>query len=83
MRVRMKVTISGTRDGQPWPERGQNVDLPDGEAKQMVAAGLAEPHDDSDDGEDGQPPEENAANPAEPEKATGRRKPTTKSAAEK
>ncbi|MGW9022586.1 hypothetical protein ACWGOE_14000, partial [Leucobacter chromiiresistens] len=67
----MKVTISGTRDGQPWPERGQSVDLPDGEAKQMVAAGLAEPHDDSDDGEDGQPPEENTANPGEPEKATG------------
>ncbi|MGW8748196.1 hypothetical protein ACWGOC_33190, partial [Streptomyces sp. NPDC055782] len=83
MRVRMKVTISGTRDGQPWPERGQSVDLPDGEAKQMVAAGLAEPHDDSDDGEDGQPPEENTANPGEPEKATGRRKPTTKSAVEK
>ncbi|WP_371528379.1 hypothetical protein OG302_22315 [Streptomyces sp. NBC_01283] len=77
MRVRMKVTISGTRDGQPWPERGGAVELPDDEAGQMIAAGLAEEHD----GEE--PAEENAANPAEPEKATGRRKPMTKSTVEK
>lgn len=76
MRVRMKVTISGTRDGQPWPERGKAVDLPDDEAKHMVAAGLAEEYD----GE--VPAEENAANPAEPEKATGRRRPMTKSTVE-
>lgn len=76
MRVRMKVTISGTRDGQPWPERGGVKDLPDDEAKHMVAAGLAEEHD----GEEAA--EENAANRGEPEKATGRRKPMTKSTVE-
>jgi hypothetical protein len=77
MHVRMNVTISGTRDGQPWPKRGGAVDLPDDEARQMIAAGLAEEHD----GED--PAEENAANPAEAEKAAGRRKPMTKSTVEK
>ncbi|MGW2226798.1 hypothetical protein [Streptomyces formicae] len=74
MRVRMKVTISGTRDGESWPEWGGVKDLPDDEARQMIAAGLAE----EDNGED--PAEENAAAPGEPEKATGRRKPMTKSA---
>ncbi|MFD5573981.1 hypothetical protein [Streptomyces cadmiisoli] len=77
MRIRMKVSISGTRNGKSWPERGGTVELPDDEARQMVAAGLAEDHDGEDDGE------ENAANPGEPEKATGRRKPMTKSATEK
>jgi hypothetical protein len=42
MRVRMKVTVSGTRDGEPWPEKGSTVDLPDEEAKQLLAGGLAE-----------------------------------------
>ncbi|MGW0647889.1 hypothetical protein ACWD4T_03635 [Streptomyces umbrinus] len=76
MRVRMKVTISGTRNGEPWPERGGIKELPDGEAKYMIGVGLAEEPDD----EDGEGPvEENAADPGEPEKATGRRKPMTKS----
>lgn len=76
MRVRMKVTISGTRNGETWPERGGIKELPDGEAKYMVSVGLAEEVDE--DG--GEAAEENAANPGEPEKATGRRKPMTKSA---
>lgn len=80
MRVRMKVTISGTRDGEPWPEKNGVVDLPDGEAEQMIASGLAAPDDDA---EEGEPVEENAANPAKPETATPRRKPMTKSAVEK
>lgn len=42
MKVRMKVQISGTRDGQEWAARGEEVDLPDNEAEQMVSAGLAE-----------------------------------------
>ena len=76
MRVRMKVTISGTRNGEPWPERGEIKELPDGEAKYMISVGLAEEPDD----EDGDvPAEETATAPGEPEKATGRRKPMTKS----
>lgn len=82
MRVRMKVTISGTRDGENWPERGGVVDLPDEEARQMIAGGLVE--EDNGETEDEEPAEENAANPAKPETATGRRKgPMTKSAVEK
>ncbi|MFS8200480.1 hypothetical protein ACLVWQ_17560 (plasmid) [Streptomyces sp. CWNU-52B] len=76
MRVRMKVTISGTRNGEPWPERGEIKDLPDGEAKYMIGVGLAEELADEDGGEAA---EENAADPGEPEKAAGRRKPMTKS----
>lgn len=83
MRVRMKVTISGTRDGKPWPERGGTVDLPDDEAKQMVAAGLAEDDNDEDQAQAETPVEETAANPAQPETATPRRKPMTKSTVEK
>lgn len=81
MRVRMKVTISGTRDGKPWPERGEVVDLPDGEAEQLVASGLATTGDEESD--EGDAPEETATAPGDPEKATGRRKPMTKSAVEK
>lgn len=43
MKVRMKVDISGTRNGQEWPRRGSVVDLPDAEAVEMCAAGMAEP----------------------------------------
>jgi hypothetical protein len=42
MRVKMKVQVSGTRDGLPWPDRGETVDLPDEEAAQLCAAGMAE-----------------------------------------
>lgn len=43
MRVRMKVDVSGDRNGQPWPRRGGEIDLPDGEATSLCAAGLAVP----------------------------------------
>ena len=39
--IKLKVNISGTRDGVEWPAAGCSVDLPDVEAAQMVAAGLA------------------------------------------
>ncbi|MGW1252536.1 hypothetical protein [Streptomyces sp. NPDC002535] len=56
MRVRMKATLSGTRDGQPWPERGGIVDLPDDEAQHLIRAGIAEEHgedpDEADEPED-------------------------------
>lgn len=39
----MKVEVSGTRDGQIWPRRGETVDLPDDEGSQLCAAGMAEP----------------------------------------
>lgn len=43
MRVRMKVSISGARDGQSWPPIGGEVDLPDQEGADMCAAGMAVP----------------------------------------
>lgn len=71
MKVRMKVTISGTRDGQPWPERGAVVDLPAAEAEHLVAAGLAEDAKDSQDS--AKPAEETATAKGTPETATPRR----------
>lgn len=43
MKIRMKVEVSGTRNGQPWPARGAVVDVDDSEAAAMCAAGLATP----------------------------------------
>ena len=43
MRVRMKVDVSGVRDGKPWPGRGEALDVPDDEGAGLCAAGLAEP----------------------------------------
>lgn len=42
MRIRMKVEMSGTRNGHPWPARGEVVDIPTGEAQHLVASGIAE-----------------------------------------
>lgn len=41
MRVKMTVDLSGTRDGKPWPPRGQALDLPDAEALQYIEANMA------------------------------------------
>jgi len=43
MKIRLKVELSGTRDGVPWPPRGEAVDLPDAEAADLCAAGMADP----------------------------------------
>ncbi len=40
--VRLLVDISGTRDGEDWPGKGEVVDLPADEADHMIAGGLAE-----------------------------------------
>lgn len=49
MKVRMKVDVSGGRNGVAWPSRGGTVDLPKDEALQMCQSGMAEPVDSSDD----------------------------------
>lgn len=41
MRVEMRVELSGTRNGAEWPPVGGVVDLPDGEAVDLLNAGLA------------------------------------------
>ncbi|AKN71232.1 hypothetical protein QR97_27890 [Streptomyces sp. PBH53] len=72
MRVRMKVTLSGTRDGEAWPPRGELVDLPDAEAADMVAAGLAEkPGEDAPRVEEATAPEAETSTPS-------RRKPSAR-----
>jgi len=43
MRVKIKGDMSGTRDGQPWPTRGEEIDLPDDEGAALCAQGMAEP----------------------------------------
>jgi len=43
MRVKLLVHISGTRNGENWPGYGQEVDLPDLEARELISAGMAQP----------------------------------------
>ncbi len=43
MKVRMKVDLSGTRDGLTWPPRGSIMEMPDDEARGYISAGMAEP----------------------------------------
>jgi hypothetical protein len=42
MKVKMKVQVSGTRNGARWPEPGKTIDVSADEAKQLIAAKLAE-----------------------------------------
>lgn len=39
--VRLTQDMSGTRDYEQWPPAGSDIELPDDEAVQMVAAGWA------------------------------------------
>jgi hypothetical protein len=43
VRIRMRVDVSGTREGREWPRRGSVIDLPDDEARQYCEAGMADP----------------------------------------
>lgn len=42
MKLRMKTRIEGTRNGLRWPEAGGIVDLPEGEALDLLSEGLAD-----------------------------------------
>lgn len=42
MLIKMTANITGTRNGVDWPAPGETVDVPDGEAADLVAVGLAE-----------------------------------------
>ncbi|MET9734285.1 hypothetical protein ABZZ79_27700 [Streptomyces sp. NPDC006458] len=44
MRIRMLVDMpeGATRNGEPWPAKGEPVDLPTAEAAHLVASGVAE-----------------------------------------
>ena len=43
MKIRMKGDISGTRDGRPWPKRGEVAEVSDAEGALLCAQGMAEP----------------------------------------
>lgn len=43
MKIRMKVAISGTRDGSDWPAVGGEIVVPDAEGADLCAAGMATP----------------------------------------
>lgn len=43
MRVRMKVDMSGTRNGERWPARGGELVVPDAEGADLCTQGLADP----------------------------------------
>lgn len=49
MKVRIQGDISGSRDGVPWPKRGETMELPDDEGASLCASGLAAPVAESDD----------------------------------
>jgi hypothetical protein len=38
----MLTSMSGTRNGLPWPPVGEAADIPTGEALHLVASGVAE-----------------------------------------
>lgn len=42
MLIKMTANITGTRDGVDWPAVGGTLDVPDTEAADLIAAGLAE-----------------------------------------
>lgn len=48
MKIRMKIDVSGSRNGVPWPPRGGVLDLPDAEGAALCAMGGAEPVEDDD-----------------------------------
>lgn len=41
MNIRMTAQISGMRDGQEWPAPGDLIDVPEDEAKGLIAMGMA------------------------------------------
>ena len=43
-KIQMTARISGTRDGQDWPARGGIINVPKGEADDLIRAGLAVAH---------------------------------------
>lgn len=43
MRVQMKVSMSGLRDGVEWPKAGEVATLPDDEAAMLISQGNAVP----------------------------------------
>lgn len=43
MRIRLLIDISGTIDGEDWPRKGGEIDVPEHVAADLIANGFAEP----------------------------------------
>ena len=43
MKIRMRVLITGTHDGEDWPSVGGTAEVPDDEGKHLIAGGMADP----------------------------------------
>jgi hypothetical protein len=56
----MKVDVSGSRDGQPWPKRGEIFDVSDAEGEGLCSSGLAVPAAGSDGDVEKAVPEDDA-----------------------
>lgn len=41
MRIEMKFQIAGTRNAERWPVEGTVIDLPEGEARDLISQGYA------------------------------------------
>jgi hypothetical protein len=50
MRLKMRVEVSGLRDGQPWPPRGGTLEVPDDEAVLLIERQMAVPVHDPESG---------------------------------
>lgn len=74
MKVKLNVGLTGTRNGEDWPAKGEVVDLPDAEAVDMLNAGLALPVKDE--------AEQATAQPDDAERAVAKR-PAKKAPAKK
>lgn len=55
MKIRMLVEMAGTRDGEPWPKKGQEAELPTAAAAHLVASGVAEEIQDDGQGDGDKP----------------------------
>lgn len=64
----MRVDVSGSRNGAEWPPRGSVIDLPDDEAAQYCAAGMAEPVTTFAEAEKAVPPAPEKRGPGRPRK---------------
>jgi hypothetical protein len=69
MKIRMRVQVSGTRNGQDWPVSGSVIDLPDDEAAQYCAAGMADPVTTFAEAETAAEPEPEKRGPGRPKKS--------------
>lgn len=69
MKIRMLADMpeGAARNGEPWPAKGESVDLPTAEAAHLVASGIAEEVT----AQDGEPVDQVSAEPRRT-----RRKPT-------